>query len=191
MMRQMRSKSGRAMAVVLGLFVVAGCQNPNWANETAMRAGAPRPDSAAIRERQSARFPLLDERVLLAEATDTLQDLGYTVEESAPDIGVLAGSKDRDATEARQIAAQLAIGLGLALLGVGYQPVWDKDQLIRVTLVTQPQPALGETRMRVSFERIVVNNQGGVRSEVLTSPEFNAGFFALVRNGLAGKGAVR
>jgi hypothetical protein len=66
--------------------------------------------------------------------------------------------------------------------------VWDKDQLIRATLTTQPLKAEGAVKMRVSFERIVVNNQGLARSERLDAPEFSSGFFDQVRRGLAGRG---
>jgi len=171
-------------------LLAAGCQaNPDWANQYALRAGAPLADAVAIRERQTTRFPVADERAVLREATDTLQDLGYTIEESAPEVGVLAGSKDRDATEAGQVAGQIALTIALALLGARYQPVWDKDQIIRVTLTTQPDAR--DTRMRVSFERIIINSQGVARSETLTQPEFGAGFFALVRNGLVTKGLVQ
>jgi len=176
------------MALSVSL-VLAGCaQNPNWANEFAMRAGAPLPNAAQIRERETARFSLRDETTLLLEATAVLQDLGFTVEESAPRLGVLAGAKDRDATEVGQVAGQIALTVGLALLGVQYNPVWDKDQLIRATLTTQPLKADGAVKMRVSFERIVVNNQGLARSERLDAPEFSSGFFDQVRRGLAGRG---
>jgi hypothetical protein len=174
-------------ALALGLAACAP-QNPNWANELALRAGAPRPDAPLIRERQSTRLKLRDEVALLSEVTQVLQDLGYTVEESAPELGVLAGSKERDATEAGQVAAQIAVTVGLALLGVRYQPIWDKDQLIRVTVSTLPQPAQGDVRLRVSFERIVVNNPGQARAEMLDGAEFSHGFFQQVRSGLATRG---
>lgn len=100
----------------------------------------------------------------------------------------MAGSKSRDATEAGQVAGQIALTIGFALLGVHYNPVWDKDQLIRVTLTTLPQSSQGQIRMRVSFERIVVNNQGAARAEPVDGEEFNQGFFRKIRDGLATRG---
>lgn len=159
-----------SLALGCGL-VLAGCQqNANWANEFALKAGAPLPNAAQLRERESARFALRDETTLLVEATAVLQDLGFTVEESAPRLGVLAGAKDRDATEVGQVAGQIAIAVGLALLGVQYNPVWDKDQFIRFTLTTLPLKSEGAVKMRVSFERIIVNNQGLARAERLDAP---------------------
>ncbi|PWC27098.1 hypothetical protein [Teichococcus aestuarii] len=165
---------------------VAACQQPDqdWANKAALQAGAPLENAAALREAQTARFPETSEQRLLVEATQVLQDLGFTIEESAPGYGVLAGSKDRDATEAGQVVGQVALTVGLALLGVRYNPVYDTDQVIRATLTTQP---LGtrDSQLRVSFERIVTTNQGLSRVERLTEAEFSSGFFERVRAGLA------
>jgi hypothetical protein len=97
---------------------------------------------------------------------------------------VLAGSKDRDAKETGQVVGQLAITIGLALLGARYNPVWDTDQVIRATITTQPL-GLREAQLRISFERIVTNNKGLSRAEELTEVEFSHGFFDRVRAGLA------
>lgn len=177
-----------SLALGIGMFL-AGCQqNPNWANEYALLNGAPPANAAQIRERETTRFAVRDETTLLVEATAVLQDLGFTIEESAARLGVLAGAKDRDATEVGQVAGQVALTVGLALLGVRYNPVWDKDQLIRVTLATLPLRSEGAVQMRVSFERIVINNQGLARAERLDAPEFSTGFFEQVRKGLASRG---
>jgi hypothetical protein len=140
------------------LIGLAACQDPDWANRAALQTGAVRADAPLIRERQTARFSIEEER-LLAEASQVLQDLGFTIEESAPRYGVLAGSKDRDAVESGQVVGQIALTVGLALLGVRYDPVWDTDQIIRTTLSTAPAGG-GQTTLRVSFERIVTEQQG-------------------------------
>ncbi len=125
---------------------------------------------------------------MLREATQVLQDLGFTIEESAPQYGVLAGSKDRDATETGQVVAQVVLTVAAAFLGVHYNPVWDTDQVIRVTLTTRPL-AHREQAMRVTFERVVTNNHGVSRMEELTGPEYASGFFERVRSGLATHGS--
>ncbi len=186
-----RASLSRSIISVAFSVAITGCQNPNWANEFALTAGAPLPDAAQVREAQTTRFQVHDETALLAEATQTLQDLGFTIEESAPQVGVLAGAKDRDATETGQVVGQVALTIGLALLGVSYSPVWDKDQTIRVTLTTRPLPGQRETQMRVSFERVVINNQGVARAEPLTGSEFSQGFFEKVRNGMTVARAVQ
>ncbi len=166
------------------LILLAACQDPEGANKAALQIGAPRPDSAAIRERQSTRIAGASEARVLIEATQVLQDLGFTIEESSARYGVLASSKDRDATEAGQVVGQVALAVGLALLGVRYTPIWDTDQVIRATITTRPTAA-NEVDLRVSFERIVTTNQGTSRAEELTGQEYASGFFEQVRSGLA------
>lgn len=173
----------RKNAILLGALLAAACQDPEWANRAALQIGAPRADAAAIRERQTTRITSTSEQRVLAEITQVLQDLGFTIEESSGRYGVLAGSKDRDATEAGQVVGQLALTVGLALLGVRYNPIWDQDQIIRTTVTTRP--AGRDVDVRVSFERIITTNQGTSRVELLTEPEFSAGFFEQVRAGLA------
>jgi hypothetical protein len=173
--------------LVLAVTLSACAQDPDAANRAALEIGAPRADAAAIRTRQTAVFEGVTEERLLTEATQILQDLGFTIEESAPRYGVLAGSKDRDAIEAGQIVAQVALTVALALLGSAHNAVYDTDQVIRATLTTQPVGA-DAAQLRVSFERIVTNNHGVSRAEELTEPEFSTGFFAQVREGLAREG---
>lgn len=166
------------------IVLLSACQaDPEWANSAALKIGAPRIDASVIRERQTATFFGTKEDALMAEVTQVLQDLGFTIEESAPRFGVLAGSKDRDAVEAPQVAAQVALAIGLALLGVQHNPVWDTDQVIRATISTRPDGAR-DAVLRVSFERIVTNNHGFSRMEELIAPEFSYGFFEKVRQGL-------
>jgi hypothetical protein len=180
----MRRRFARVCLAVLVAGLASACQHdPESANGAALKIGAPRTDAPAIRERQTTTFQGTPENILLAEATQVLQDLGFTVEESAPRFGVLAGSKDRDAVEAPQVAAQVALTIGLALLGVQHNPVWDTDQVIRATLSTGlvgPR----DTTLRVSFERIVTNSHGLSRMEELNAPEFSSGFFEKIRQGL-------
>lgn len=59
--------------------------------------------------------------------------------------------------------------------------------MIRTTLTTQ-QIGKNEATLRISFERIVTNNQGLSRVEELTAPEFSQGFFEKVRSGLVREG---
>jgi hypothetical protein len=173
----------RAFFLVLPTLALLGaCQSdPDWANKAALKIGAPRPDAAEIRARQSETFPNISEQVLLVEATQVLQDLGFTIEESVPRYGVLAGGKDRDATETGQVAGQVALTIGLAVLGVRYNPVWDTDQVIRATITTYPV-GKNAAQLRISFERIVTNNHGVSRVEDLTSGEFSKG--SLINCGL-------
>ncbi|WP_052402000.1 hypothetical protein [Muricoccus aerilatus] len=175
----------RIIAPVVAAALLAGCVNHN---EIAMRVGAPPAEAVQLREVQTARFETPDEMLLLTEATQVLQDLGFGVAESAPQMGVLTGYKTRDAVEAGQVAAQIALTVVAAAFLVAYAPTWDQNQVIRVTLTSQPVPQNRQTVLRASFERLVANNRGEVRVEPLLQPEMHQEFFTMLRNGMAIRG---
>ena len=180
----MKFAPGRALFAVL-LTAMAACQDHN---QQAMLLGAARPVAAQIREMQTLVLPDVAEAQLLRDATQVLLDLGFAIEESSSDYGVLVGSKERDATEAGQVAAAVAITVVAALFLVAVIPTWDQDQLIRATVTTRPIRGGRGADLRVTFERRVRNNQGHSRYEALEAPELYREFFTLLRQGI-GTGA--
>jgi len=129
--------------------------------------------SVEKRTLQTRFFDTEDEAEILRASVGVLQDLGFTLEESETDLGVLLATKDRDAVEAGQVAGAIV----LALLGV-YMPI-DKNQTIRVSVITRPiEDGRGRTAVRVTFQRLVWNTQGQLsRIESLNEPELYQGFF--------------
>ncbi len=129
-------------------------------------------ESLQHRQSQTRRFETKDEKKLLTAGAQGLQDLGFTLEESATDVGVVVGSKDRDATE----AGQVALAVFVALAGGGVLPI-DQNQKIRVSLVTRPISGK-ETAARVTFQRVVWDTRGQVsKTEPLDDPKLYQEFF--------------
>jgi hypothetical protein len=129
---------------------------------TACQTGVP-PDALKLsreslerRQLQTRAFETADETHLLQASAGVLQDLGFTLDESETELGVIVASKDRSAVEAGQVAGQVAMAL---LFGV-YTPV-DKNQKIRASLVTRPLTP-ERSAVRVTFQRMVWNDQGQV-----------------------------
>ena len=124
------------------------------------------------RQAQTRRFDTKDEKKLLTAGAQVLQDLGFTLEESASELGVVVASKDRDATEAQEVA-----GVVLMRILIGTPVIYDEKQKIRVSLVTRPITDK-ETAARVTFQRVVWNNQGRVSTtEPLNDPKLYQEFF--------------
>lgn len=169
-----------AISLVFAL-AVSGCVNPN---QVAMRIGAP-PElkkegksTVSLRALQVRRFEVLNERILLQAATQTLQDLGFTISESSLEAGVLVGSKKRDAVESGQVAGQLLLALLAAVAGSSHNPTWDKEQTIVVTLITTPVKNSKQIETRVSFDRRLTNNRGQLwRAELITEAPIYQEFF--------------
>lgn len=134
-----------------------------------------KPESLAERQLQTRRIDGVAESDLLAAAAGVLQDLGYTLSESETKLGIIVGTKDRDATDGGQVAAAIFI----AMLGGGAAAI-DRNQKIRVSLVTRPAAeGLKKNHLvRVTFQRTVWNTQNQItRAEPLADPELYNGFF--------------
>ena len=130
------------------------------------------------RQIQTRRFDT-DEKTLLSASAAVLQDLGFNINESETDLGVIACSKQRDATTASQVVGAIFFA---ALTGAP-MPI-DKEQLIRASLITRPihidemDKSKCQTAVRITFQRIVTNTQGQItRREGINEAEIYQEFF--------------
>lgn len=130
-------------------------------------------ESLELRQLQTRSFDTSDEKKLLTSGAAVLQDLGYNIDESETALGVIVGSKDRDAVEAGQVAAAVVV----ALLGGGAMPI-DKNQKIRASLITHPA-GKKTTKLRITLQRTVWNTQGQIsKIQSIEDPEIYQDFFA-------------
>lgn len=108
------------------------------------------PESLRSRQIQTRRFDTTDKAAMLTAATGVLQDLGFSLEEVEVPLGVLVGSKKREATSPTQFAGALI----LAALGGDSVPV-DSHQVIRVSMVMRdsgaaaPRKSLSEAELKL------------------------------------------
>lgn len=161
-----------ALALVLAIGV-AGCQS---IPQDALMLG---PESLANRQLQTRRFAGLGEKDMLAAGAGVLQDLGFTITESATPFGVVVGNKDRSAVQAGQVVGAVLVGIL-----TGAVLATDKNQKIIASLVTRPVVDSPGTIVpnsffvRVTFARIVWNTHNQVtKAEQLTDVELYEGFF--------------
>lgn len=130
-----------------------------------------RPESMQLRQLQTRSFDTGDEKKLLTAGASVLQDLGFSIDESETKLGVIVGSKDRDAVEAGQVAGAVMVAV---LFGVA-MPI-DKNQKIRASLVTRPNGK--KSNLRVTFQRVIWNTQGQVsRTESVEDAKIYQEFF--------------
>lgn len=151
----------------LSVFLIAAC-NQTIPKEALQLS----PESFALRQLQTRSFDTKDEKQLLVAGAGVLQDLGFNIDESETGLGVIVGSKERDATEAGQVAAAVVV----ALLGGGAMPI-DKEQKIRASLITRPT-GKSKINLRITLQRVVWNTQGQVsKIQSLEDPEVYRDFF--------------
>ena len=159
-------KCGRLCLMLLGLPALVGCQA-----STPTRALAMNSQTLEWRQTSTRRFQTSDEALMLSAAAGVLQDLGFTLDGSESDLGLLVASKDRSAVEGGQVAAKIM----MAALFRANIPI-DKVQKLRASVVTKP--AGSEVAVRATFQRIVWNDRGMVsRLERLAEPEMYQMFF--------------
>jgi hypothetical protein len=163
------------LPAIIGLLALSGCV------ESQIKPAHFRltPESLAKRQLQTRIFETDDEAEVLAAGMATLQDIGFLVDDSEVQLGLIVASKERSAIQPGEVTAQVLITVLAAFAGQSYDPVWDETQIMRVSLVVAP--AMSEqagTAVRITFQRIVFTNKGGVsKSEALGTPEIYRGFF--------------
>ena len=169
------SKQIKKMMIILCIFSFAGCATTYpkdflKASDTSLQT----------RQLQMRKFDTTDEKQIISASAGVLQDLGFTLDDSETKLGLVVASKDRDATDAGQVALA-TVSVFLSALGGASSDAFDridKVQKIRSSIVSK----LGEDNksivVRVTFQRIVWNNRGDVsKMETLNDPELYQGFF--------------
>jgi hypothetical protein len=131
-------------------------------------------DSALkARQIQTRVFDSADGKMILSASASVLQDLGFNLDETDRELGLLVASKHRDATEAGQVAFMLVVAVF-----TGIELPYDDTQKIQVSLVTYPAGERGDrTAVRAVFGRAIRNTCDVVRFEILEEPQIYQGFY--------------
>ena len=137
---------------LVGALVLVACQQgvPKEALQLS-------PDSLQRRQAQTRVFETADEAQLLSASAALLQDLGFTLDESEVDLGVIVASKNRDATEVGQVVGAVAVAVLF-----GARMAVDDQQRIRAALVTRKLEDRRGYAVRLTMQRIVWNTDGQV-----------------------------
>jgi hypothetical protein len=123
------------------------------------------PESAQHRALQTRMFETSNEKELLSASAAVLQDLGFQIEESAKEVGMLRAAKERGAREyGQEIFQGFIIFLSTASVIFGGKiviiPV-DVHQQINATLVTRrSETDASRFSVRILFHRSVWKGDG-------------------------------
>jgi len=137
-------------------------------------------DSLKKRQLQMRQFETTNEKEILSASAGVLQDMGFTLDDTEAELGLVVGSKARDATDATQVVAATAAVILGALAGVQTNAYGfiDKEQKIRASVISKFNAEGNKILVRVTFQRIVWNNNGNVsKVETLNAPLLYQGFF--------------
>ena len=155
-------------AFLLGLISSAGCAGVSLESDLNLT-----PELLQQRQMQTRRFDTADEQRILKTCTGLLQDTGFIVDESDTRLGLITGSKRRDATD----AAQWALFIVGAFFGLSIPP--DDNQIMKVCVATRPVGESGaQVAVRVIFERVVYDMEQRIsKVEALSDPKIYRSFF--------------
>lgn len=134
----------------------------------------------AERQQQMRKYDTTDEKKAIQAAASVLQDLGFTIDKSETELGLIVASKDRSAVNAGQVALALTADF-LSALGGNYSSAYsqtDKEQKIQSSLIVNPSLADNAMLVRVKFQRVVWNQMGQVsKFETLKDAALYQDFF--------------
>lgn len=159
---------GTSLILVLFLF---GCATTMPTDFLKLSA-----DSLEKRQLQMKQFDTKDEELILSACAGVLQDLGFTLDESETKLGLITGSKERDATSGGQLAwAMFAV---LVTKSSNALNKIDDVQKIKISIVSRPSLDGEKIVVRVTFQRLIWNKIGELsRVETLSDSELYVGFF--------------
>ncbi len=151
------------------ILLLVGCQSTP--PERALQLPA---SSLDIRQLQTRRFVEISEAQLLAASAGVLQDLGFNLDESEVELGLIVASK-------RQAVIDPGAHEFMKLLEIfaGIEFAVDRDQRIRASLVSWPVPGVDEEYfVRVTFQRVVWNTENDIsKRQTLEDPIIYQEFF--------------
>lgn len=131
-------------------------------------------ESLKLRQLQTRRFETQDEKTLLRAGAALLQDLGFIIDMSETKLGVIVASKDRSAIVAGDIVESIIFAIIFDT-----QPTIDVRQKLRASFITRPRDGGKDTLVRITFQRIVWNDQGQIsKRESIEDPKYYQEFFA-------------
>lgn len=126
------------------------------------------PQSAQHRALQTRMFDTTDEKELLSASAAVLQDLGFQLEESVTDVGMLRAAKERGAREYGQEIMQSFIFILGALGGKATIIPVDVHQQINATLVTRrSETDPSRFSVRILFHRSVWKGDGNTGDQYI------------------------
>lgn len=120
----------RIVFLVAVMSLMVGC-----VNKVPKEALLLSPESMANRQMQTRHFETGNEEAVLVASNAVLQDLGFNMDETSVELGVVVASKDRDATDGGQVFMLALLG-GLAQ-NPGLVNAADAVQKIRASLVVR------------------------------------------------------
>jgi len=132
------------------------------------------------RQLQMRQYDTKDETKIITSVAGVLQDLGFTLDDSETDLGLVVASKKADAVSGGQMTVAFLADVLSAAGGVYSNNMTrcDKEQKVRASVITQPSLDGSKIAVRVTFQRIVWNMSNQIsRVETIVEPQIYEKFY--------------
>lgn len=140
----------------------------------------PTENSLKNRQLQIRQYDTKDEEKVISAVAGVLQDLGFNLDFSETEVGLVTSSTMADATDAGQMTVAVMADV-LCALGGSYSnntAMCDKEQKVKASVIVKPSLDGSKVVVRVTFQRIVWNMQGQVsRIETINDPAIYEKFY--------------
>jgi hypothetical protein len=172
----------RPLAVAAIVVLAAGCMPPAKPPQTQLE----------VREYQTRTFDTADTALVLKAMFNVLQDDGYVVKNAVVDLGLITAQKESDLAPGRSGSTGTAGGIfggfggiviggrgpgGVVVGGAPQETSFPKTEVRDFT--GNVSPFGKQTKVRVSFQRKVLDNRGQVvEVEPISDVEFYQSFFS-------------
>lgn len=167
-------KKSAVLVICCLIIFICGCVTTPTNALKAPEAGL------SSRQIEMRQFDTKDEIRVLSATAAVLQDMGFTLTEVENKLGLIVGSKERDATVPGQVAMAAFIDLLGAAGGASSNAMAQVDamQTILVSCVTRRNLEGNKVAVRVTFQRVVFNRMNQVsRLETIKDLKVYEGFF--------------
>ena len=130
------------------------------------------PEALADRQLQTRVFETSNEGKLLEASAALLQDLGFTIDESEVQCGVIVCSKDRKVTEFYDVGLSVIA----SLFFIDYE--YATRQKVMASLVTRPLLE-NKIAVRITFQHLIWDTKKElIKNERINEPEIYQEFFS-------------
>ena len=153
--------------ILISLISLLACQNKILKEALTLP-----PETVKNRQLQTRIFESTSEQKMLTASAAVLQDLGFTIDHTEVEAGVITCSRERDITDTKEVV------LSIVLIFLGLYLPYAEKQKVLASLVTRP---IGRDKIavRIIFQHMVWNSDHVmIKNEQMNEPKIYQEFFA-------------
>lgn len=127
---------------------------------------------AAVKNMQTRSFDVENPRQIILSCVSVLQDIGYSIEETNYNLGVVTGTKEADAVVASQVVMS-----AVTMILSGQITATDDYQIITASIMVNKSEKTDDCYIRAVFAQEIFKTDGFSKSTVIEDQAIYSLFF--------------